>query len=105
MSTTRLSLVIALLACLVGSYSFAEGEAEMRSLDEQVQEIKSDVLSIAAELDQLEERLLFPSNTQVTIFLALGEAGHQEYDASACPGGVCYPTRWSHSGLPRSGIV
>ena len=73
MSTTRLSLVIALLTCLVGSYSFAEGQAEMRSLDEQVQEIKSDVLSIAAELDQLEERLLFPSNTQVTIFLALGE--------------------------------
>lgn len=45
--------------------------AEMRSLDGQVQEIKSDVLSIAAELNNLEERLLFPSNTQVSLFVAL----------------------------------
>ena len=37
--------------------------SEMRSLDGQVQEIKSDVLNIAAELNNLEERLLFPSNT------------------------------------------
>jgi hypothetical protein len=46
---------------------------ELRSLDEQVQEIKSDVLSIASELNNLEERLLYPSNTQVAVFVALGE--------------------------------
>jgi hypothetical protein len=46
---------------------------EMQGLDEQVQEIKSDVLSIAAELNRLEERLLFPSNTQVAIFVSLAE--------------------------------
>lgn len=46
---------------------------ELRSLDEQVQEIKSDVLGIASELDNLEERLLFPSNTQVSVFIALEE--------------------------------
>jgi len=45
----------------------------MRSLDEQVQEIKSDVLSIAAELTRLEEKLLYPSNTQVAVFVALDE--------------------------------
>jgi len=45
----------------------------MRSLDEQVQEIKSDVLSIAAELSNLEERLLYPSNTQVAVFVSLEE--------------------------------
>jgi hypothetical protein len=44
---------------------------EMRSLDEQVQEIKSDVLGIAAELSRLEERLIYPSNTQVAIFVSL----------------------------------
>lgn len=44
---------------------------EMRSLDEQVQEIKSDVLGIAAELGRLEERLIYPSNTQVAIFVSL----------------------------------
>jgi hypothetical protein len=46
---------------------------QMRSLDEQVQEIKSDVLGIAAELGLLEERLLFPSNTQVAVFVSLAE--------------------------------
>jgi hypothetical protein len=48
----------------------------MRGLDEQVQEIKSDVLSISQELSRLEEKLLFPSGTQVAVFveLAAGEA-------------------------------
>ena len=46
---------------------------EMRSLDEQVQEVKSDVLSIATELDRLEERLLYPSSTQVAVFVSLAE--------------------------------
>jgi hypothetical protein len=45
----------------------------MQGLDEQVQEIKSDVLSIAAELSRLEERLLYPSNTQVAVFVSLAE--------------------------------
>jgi len=53
----------------------------MRSLDEQVQEIKSDVLGIAAELELLEERLLFPSNTQVTVFIALGRGEEFRLDA------------------------
>jgi hypothetical protein len=45
----------------------------MQSLDEQVQEIKSDVLGIAAELGRLEERLLYPSDTQVAVFVSLAE--------------------------------
>ena len=48
-------------------------KAQVQSLDEQVQEIKSDVLGIAAELSRLEERLLYPSNTQVAIFVSLAE--------------------------------
>jgi hypothetical protein len=47
--------------------------AEMRSLDEQVQEIKTDVLGIAAELNRLEEKLLYPSNTQLAIFVSIAE--------------------------------
>jgi hypothetical protein len=72
-SLFRLLLVVLLG---VGSpLSLAEDTSreEMRSLDEQVQEIKSDTLSIAAELKTLEERLLFPSNTQVSVFIALGD--------------------------------
>lgn len=44
---------------------------QIKGLDEQVQEIKSDVLGIAAELNQLEEKLLYPSNTQVAVFASL----------------------------------
>ena len=44
---------------------------QIKGLDEQVQEIKSDVLAIAAELNHLEERLLYPSNTQVAVFVSL----------------------------------
>ena len=51
----------------------ADSKAQMQSLDEQVQEIKSDVLGIAAELSRLEEKLLYPSNTQVAVFVSLTE--------------------------------
>jgi archaellum component FlaG (FlaF/FlaG flagellin family) len=44
---------------------------QMKGLDEQVQEVKSDVLSIAAELSRLEERLLYPSGTHLAVFVAL----------------------------------
>ena len=54
---------------------------EMRSLDGQVQEIKSDVLNIASELSNLEERLLYPSNTQIAVFVAMAENENFRLDA------------------------
>jgi hypothetical protein len=54
---------------------------QIKGLDEQVQEIKSDVLSIAAELNQLEEKLLYPSNTQVAIFVSLAAGESFRLDA------------------------
>jgi hypothetical protein len=67
------TIVCLLLSGMVGSASFAEevSIAPMQGLDEQVQEIKSDVLKIAAELSLLEERLLYPSDTQVGVFVSL----------------------------------
>jgi len=56
-------------------------QQQMRGLDEQVQEVKSDVLSIAAELNQLEEKLLYPSGTQVAIFVALAKGDQLRLDA------------------------
>ena len=53
----------------------------MRGLDEQVQEIKSDVLDIAQELNRLEEKLLYPSGTQVAVFVALAEGDRMRLDA------------------------
>ena len=56
-------------------------QKQMRDLDEQVQQTKSDVLSIAAELNQLEEKLLYPSGTQVAIFVALTKGDELRLDA------------------------
>ena len=56
-------------------------QQQMRGLDEQVQDVKSDVLSIAAELNQLEEKLLYPSETQVAIFVALAKGDTMRLDA------------------------
>jgi hypothetical protein len=53
----------------------------MRGLDEEVQSIKSDVLGIAAELNQLEEKLLYPSGTQVAIFVTLAKGDQMRLDA------------------------
>jgi len=67
-------LVLAAVAGTAGAAGADELSAEkMQSLDEQVQEIKSDVLGIAAELSLLEERLLHPANTQVSIFVSLAD--------------------------------
>lgn len=54
---------------------------EMRSLDDQVQEIKSDVLGIAKDLSLLEERLLYPSGTQLAVFVAMGDEDEFRLDA------------------------
>jgi hypothetical protein len=56
-------------------------QRQMRGLDEQIQEIKSDSLRMAAELSQLEEKLLYPSGTQVAIFVALAKGDTMRLDA------------------------
>ena len=75
--------VVALLVGIGGSPSVAKdvSKEHLQNLDEQVQEIKTDVLGIAAELSLLEERLLFPSNTQVAVFVSFAEAGSYRLDA------------------------
>ncbi len=54
---------------------------QIQGLDEQVQEIKRDVLGIAADLSRLEEKLLFPSNTQVSLFVSLAKGPKFRLDA------------------------
>jgi hypothetical protein len=55
-------------------------QQQMRGLDEQVQEIKSDVLRISQELSRLEEKLLYPSGTQVAIFVAMAKGDQMRLD-------------------------
>ena len=83
MATLKSSLPVFLLY-LVSATCLATDELsgnDMRSLDGQVQEIKSDVLNIASELSNLEERLLYPSNTQVSVFVSLTEQDKFRLDA------------------------
>jgi hypothetical protein len=75
-----LSLLMCFSAVPQGSAQNPSSD-EMRSLDEQVQEIKSDVLGIAAELSRLEERLLYPSNTHLAVFVSIAEGEMFRVDA------------------------
>ncbi len=61
------------------SVSVAEevSKEQIKGLDEQVQDIKKDVLGISVDLNLLEEKLLYPSNTQVALFISL--AGEDEF--------------------------
>jgi hypothetical protein len=80
----RIKAVVLLLLSLSGAPpagAQTPSTEEMRSLDEQVQEIKSDVLGIAAELSRLEERLLYPSNTQLAVFVSIAEGEMFRLDA------------------------
>ncbi len=75
MSTAIRYALVALLSVLLTTTASSEGLSgdNMKSLDGQVQEIKSDVLDIASELQNLEERLLYPTGTQLAIFVAVEE--------------------------------
>lgn len=75
------TLLLVLVFCPVPGLADDLSGDSMRSLDGQVQEIKSDVLSIASELNTLEERLLFPSHTQVSLFVSLAENEDFRLDA------------------------
>ena len=77
------AFVFVLLLCLGSVHVWAQqnDQQQLRGLDEQVQEIKSDALSIAQELNQLEEKLLYPSGTQVAIFVALSKGDAMRLDA------------------------
>ncbi len=49
----------------------AADRAEFRTLDEDVQGLKKQVLDLNRDLFLLEEELLFPSNTQTAVFVAM----------------------------------
>ena len=65
-------LLTALVAAPLASNQAQELSGDdIRRLDDQVQALKSDVLDIAAEMNMLEERLLYPSGTQLSLYLSI----------------------------------
>jgi len=76
--------VTSLAWLLVLSHSAAAEEVsreQIKGIDEQVQDIKSDVLSISSDLSQLEEKLIYPSNTEVSLFVSLAKGDKFRLDA------------------------
>jgi hypothetical protein len=49
----------------------APATSDVRSLDQEVQSAKKDVIDLNKDLFVLEEELLFPANTQVAVFLSM----------------------------------
>lgn len=81
----KLKMIIAILVLNLAGISLhaAENDAgnnteqipnprdELSSLDKRIQDLKQNVLDLNRDLFLLEEELLFPSNTQVSVFLSI----------------------------------
>ncbi len=65
------ALIFVVSQLIMSSVALAEDKEEFQSLDEQVEILKKEVISINRELFILEEELLFPANTQTFFFLSM----------------------------------
>jgi predicted negative regulator of RcsB-dependent stress response len=75
-------LLTALLTMPFASVSAQLPSADdIRRLDHEVQDVKTDALDLAAELNLLEQELLYPAATRVTVSLALGQDSDVELSA------------------------
>jgi hypothetical protein len=59
----------------------ADSRQRFRSLDEDVQDLKKEVLDLNRDLFLLEEELLFPANSQVAFFVSLDVGEYFELDS------------------------
>lgn len=61
-----------ILSCISNANAeMTSDQKEFRSLDEQVQSLKGEVISINRELMLLQEKLIYPSTTQMSVFVSL----------------------------------
>lgn len=69
--TRNLILLLSLPMLAYSSYLKADSNITAASLDEEIQSLKKDVLAINRSLFVLEEELLFPSSTQIAVFVSM----------------------------------
>ena len=69
------------MAALAQDNDEAESRDEFRSIDQDVQNLKKEVLDLNRDLFLLEEELLFPANSQVAFFLSLDVGEYFELDS------------------------
>jgi hypothetical protein len=78
----KITIAIALqFMAATGVMAQQVSKEQIKGLDEQVQDIKKDVLAISSELMQLEEKLLYPSNTQVSLFVSVAQNSKLRLDS------------------------
>ncbi len=73
---TRATAIFSIIACIAFARADAPtagaADAEgFKSVDQQIQALKKEVLDLNRELFVLEEELLFPANTQVAVFVSM----------------------------------
>lgn len=71
MAMPFLKIISLMLVLLFSAPIIAADKEHAKSLDQQVETLKKDVISINRELFMLEEELLFPANTQTFFFLSM----------------------------------
>lgn len=64
-------LAVAMGALCLSAYAGEVSRDQIKSLDEQVQDIKNETLDVGVQMRLLEEKLLYPTSTQVAIFVSL----------------------------------
>ncbi len=72
---------IAVAAAAATHAAETESRNEFRSLDEDVQSLKKEVLDLNRDLFLLEEELLFPANSQVAFFISMDVGEYFELDS------------------------
>ena len=72
---------IAVAAAAASHAAETESRNEFRSLDEDVQSLKKEVLDLNRDLFLLEEELLFPANSQVAFFISMDVGEYFELDS------------------------
>jgi hypothetical protein len=72
-SPIRLLSFVFLALCTFSAVAEEVSRDQIKGLDEQVQDVKKDVLNLTSELSRLEEKLLFPSNSQVSLFVSMNK--------------------------------
>ena len=70
-----------ILACGATSAQDDESREQFRSLDQDVQDLKKEVLDLNRDLFMLEEELLFPANSQVAFFVSMDVGEYFELDS------------------------
>ena len=68
-------------ASMAASTEDANSREEFRSLDQDVQDLKKEVLDLNRDLFLLEEELLFPANSQVAFFISMDVGEYFELDS------------------------